>query len=69
VNPFYERLGVLGRCRGDVIGDIPPGRQKRVHLVAVLLLAVAQRRLEHLRNEEKVQSIKRRFIIGDAEGG
>lgn len=58
VNPFYERLDVLGRCRGDIVGDIPPSRQKCIHLVAVLLLAVAQCCLEHLRNKRYLQSGK-----------
>ena len=48
VSPFYERLGGLWRCPGNEIGDMLPGGQKCIHLVAVLLFAVTQCRFKPL---------------------
>lgn len=48
VSPFYERLGGLWRCPRNEIGDMLPGGQKCIHLVAVLLFAVTQCRFKPL---------------------
>lgn len=66
VSPFYERLGGLWRCPRNEIGDMLPGGQKCIHLVAVLLFAVTQCRFKPLqigrRLNTRAKKKKNRFF-------
>lgn len=68
VSPFYERLGGLWRCPRNEIGDMLPGGQKCIHLVAVLLFAVTQCRFKplqigrRLNTQAKKKKKKKRFF-------
>lgn len=56
VSPFYERLGGLWRCPRNEIGDMLPGGQKCIHLVAVLLFAVTQCRFKPLQISRRLNT-------------
>lgn len=66
VSPFYERLGGLWRCPRNEIGDMLPGGQKCIHLVAVLLFAVTQCRFKPLQISRRLNTSGN---VSRSEGG
>lgn len=73
VSPFYERLGGLWRCPRNEIGDMLPGGQKCIHLVAVLLFAVTQCRFKPLQigrrlNTQAKKKKKKKVFFQKGEG-
>lgn len=72
VSPFYERLGGLWRCPRNEIGDMLPGGQKCIHLVAVLLFAVTQCRFKPLqigrRLNTRAKKKKKQVFFQKGEG-